>query len=306
MAWAGSVRSLVKVRQFLRWAKPCSTGARPTARTRLASFWPGVSLWARVAAKPVTITGAVNVVVQAAEAEVGQRPEASGAQVGQNVVVAGGGVVVGAAGPGGGHPDQAAPLVGEGEELQAVLAVLAGVVLAVGFPGSALSVDQGALNQDGLPTLAGDRLQGTVQARGLCGEQGDHLVAPATDGGLGDVVAARHVGQALVVAKLVQDDYRDLPGRQDPSPGPDRLQMTPQQVGEVIDGARGQRQTALIDKRAGVLGAFFGSRHTIPTAAGGSPVTPARQRAAHVGSGLLRGPAPRWREHRARCRVPPA
>jgi hypothetical protein len=31
VAWAGSVRSLVRVRQLLRWAKPCSTGARPTA-----------------------------------------------------------------------------------------------------------------------------------------------------------------------------------------------------------------------------------------------------------------------------------
>ncbi|ANH89918.1 hypothetical protein A8713_01195 [Streptomyces sp. SAT1] len=46
--------------------------------------------------------GVQDVVVQAAEAEVGQRPEAGGAQVGQDVVVAGGGAVVGAAGPGGG------------------------------------------------------------------------------------------------------------------------------------------------------------------------------------------------------------
>ncbi|GAA3161233.1 hypothetical protein GCM10010451_06490 [Streptomyces virens] len=52
-----------------------------------------------------------------------------------------------------------------------------------------------------------------------------------------------------------------IPGRQDPPPGPDGLQMAPQQTGEVVDGARGQWQTALVDKRAGVL---FGSLHTVP------------------------------------------
>lgn len=41
--------------------------------------------------------GVADVVVQAAEAEVGQRPEAGGAQVSQDVVVAGGCVVVGVA-----------------------------------------------------------------------------------------------------------------------------------------------------------------------------------------------------------------
>ncbi|GHE13778.1 hypothetical protein GCM10010339_81900 [Streptomyces alanosinicus] len=46
----------------------------------------------------------------------------------------------------------------------------------------------------------------------------------------------------------------------------------------MVDGARGQRQTALVDKRAGVLGALFGIRHTIPTAAGGIPVTPVPSR----------------------------
>jgi hypothetical protein len=45
--------------------------------------------------------GVANVVVQATEAEVCQRPDTSGAQVSQDVVVAGGGDVVGAAGPGG-------------------------------------------------------------------------------------------------------------------------------------------------------------------------------------------------------------
>ncbi|PWJ05055.1 hypothetical protein DKG34_24940 [Streptomyces sp. NWU49] len=70
-----------------------------------------------------------------------------------------------------------------------------------------------------------------------------------------------------------QDDHRDLPGRQDPPPGPDRLQVAAQHVGEVVDGARGQRQAALVEKRAGVPGAFFGFRHTIPAAAGGNPIT---------------------------------
>lgn len=49
--------------------------------------------------------------------------------------------------------------------------------------------------------------------------------------------------------------------------------MGPEQLGEVVDGARGQRQTALVDKRAGVLGELFGIRHTIPTSTGGDPVT---------------------------------
>ncbi|KND41919.1 hypothetical protein IQ64_26490 [Streptomyces stelliscabiei] len=42
------------------------------------------------------------------------------------------------------------------------------------------------------------------------------------------------------------------------------LQMLPQQTGEVVDGARGQRQTALVDKRAGALGVLFGSLRTEP------------------------------------------
>ncbi|GAA1947703.1 hypothetical protein GCM10009837_87050 [Streptomyces durmitorensis] len=64
-------------------------------------------------------------------------PEVGGAQVGQDVVVAGGGVVVGAAGPGGRYPDQTALLVGRGEEVQAVAAVLAGTVPPVGHPRAA-------------------------------------------------------------------------------------------------------------------------------------------------------------------------
>ncbi len=145
--------------------------------------------------------------------------------------------------------------------MQAVVAVPAGVVFAVGLPRAALGGDEGAVNQDHLPTLPDDLLERAVQARGLCGEQSDRLVAPAPDGGLGDVVATGHVGQALVVAQYGQDDHRDLPGRQDPPPGPDSLQMAPQQTGEVVDGARGQWQTAPVDNRAGVL---FGSLHTVP------------------------------------------
>lgn len=86
--------------------------------------------------------GVEDVVVQATESEVRQRPEAGGAQVGQDVVVAGGGVVVGAAGPGGGYPDQTALLVGQREEVQAMAAVLAGVVPPVSLAGAASSADE--------------------------------------------------------------------------------------------------------------------------------------------------------------------
>jgi len=78
VARAGLVRSLVRIRQFLRWAKLCSTGARPTARTRLASFCPGSACgcgWGRSWCNHRV----EEVVVQAAEAEVGQRAEAGGA-----------------------------------------------------------------------------------------------------------------------------------------------------------------------------------------------------------------------------------
>ncbi|MFF6787064.1 hypothetical protein [Streptomyces sp. NPDC012510] len=92
-----------------------------------------------------------------------------------------------------------------------------------------------------IAALPGDLLQGAVQPRRLRGEQTDQLVAPAADGGLGHVVAAGHVGQALVVTEHGQDNHRDLPGRQDPPPGPDHFQVTSQQTGEVADGARGQR-----------------------------------------------------------------
>lgn len=61
----------------------------------MASFCPGGELVGAGGGEAGDDHGVANVVVQAAEAEVGQRPEAGGAQVGQDVVVAGGGVVVG-------------------------------------------------------------------------------------------------------------------------------------------------------------------------------------------------------------------
>lgn len=67
--------------------------------------------------------GGAYVVVQATEAEVCEGSEADGAQVRQGMVVAGGSDVVGAAGPGCGYPDQVASLVGQGEEVQAVMVV---------------------------------------------------------------------------------------------------------------------------------------------------------------------------------------
>ena len=85
--------------------------------------------------------------------------------------------------------------------------------------------DEGAVNQDDFPALPGDLLQGSVQARRLGGEQFDEFVAPAADGGLGHVIAACHVGQALVMPQYAQNDHRDSPQPQDPPPGPDRLQV---------------------------------------------------------------------------------
>lgn len=116
-------------------------------------------------------------------------------------------------GPGGGYPDHAAAFVGQGEEVQAVMVVFAGVVPPVGLAGATLGGDEGAVDRDHLPACLSDPLQGAVQARCLGCEQGDQLVAPAADGGFGHVVAAGHVGQALVVAQHGQDDHRDPAGR---------------------------------------------------------------------------------------------
>ncbi|MFD7316370.1 hypothetical protein ACFV9Z_20905 [Streptomyces sp. NPDC059883] len=86
----------------------------------------------------------------------------------------------------------------------------------------------------------------------LGGEQSDQLVPPSADGGLGHVVAIGHVGQALVVRCTARTiDHPDPSRRQEAPPGHHRLQMAPQQIGELVDGARGKRQTALTGKRAG-------------------------------------------------------
>ncbi|MFJ8195243.1 hypothetical protein ACIQ8D_36740 [Streptomyces sp. NPDC096094] len=95
-----------------------------------------------------------------------------------------------------------------------MMVVLARVVPPVGLPGAALGGDEGAIDQDHLPTLPGDLLQGAVQPRRLRGEQADQLVAPATNGGLGHVVAADPVGQSLVVTQHAQDNHRDSSERQ--------------------------------------------------------------------------------------------
>ncbi|MET9519448.1 hypothetical protein [Streptomyces sp. NPDC002994] len=79
--------------------------------------------------------------------------------------------------------------------------------------GAALRGDEGAVGQDDLAAAPRDLLEGAVQARDLRGEQTDDLVPPAADGGGGDVVAAGHVGHALVVQQHGQDDHPDLPGR---------------------------------------------------------------------------------------------
>ncbi|MCG0283960.1 hypothetical protein [Streptomyces sp. PSAA01] len=62
----------------------------------------------------MTTTGSSPAFGQAEEAQVGQGAEAGSTQVGQDVVAAGGCDVMGAAGPGGRYPHQAAPLIGQG------------------------------------------------------------------------------------------------------------------------------------------------------------------------------------------------
>ncbi|MDN3271962.1 hypothetical protein QWJ22_31775 [Streptomyces sp. MA15] len=58
------------------------------------------------------------------------------------------------------------------------------------------------------------------------------------------------------------DDFTRMPGFADLERG--FTAYGPQQTGEVADGVRGQRQTALVDKRTGVLGVLFGSLHAVP------------------------------------------
>jgi hypothetical protein len=119
----------------------------------------------------------------------GQRPESGLAQPGGDLVVPGSGDLRGAARPGRGDPDQVAPLVGQGEEEQAVDLVFPAAVRAVVLPGASVGAHQGAVDRDDLAAGSGDLLQGTVQARGAGGEQLDDFQQPAADGGGGgDVV----------------------------------------------------------------------------------------------------------------------
>lgn len=76
----------------------------------------------------------VGVVVQADEAEVGQGPETSLAQMAGDLVVAGRGDLAGPAGLGRGDPDQVALLVGQCEKQQAMGFVLAGEVFRLSAP----------------------------------------------------------------------------------------------------------------------------------------------------------------------------
>jgi hypothetical protein len=130
----------------------------------LAVFWPGELVDAGVC-EAGDDHGTEYVVVQAPEAEIREGAETGGAQMGQDVVVAGGGDVVGAARPGGRYLDQPPVLVGQGEEVQAVAAVFAGVVPPVGLSGAALGGDEGAVDQDHFPAVLGDLLQGAGPAR---------------------------------------------------------------------------------------------------------------------------------------------
>ncbi|MEV3949966.1 hypothetical protein AB0K57_20275 [Streptomyces halstedii] len=64
-----------------------------------------------------------------------------------------------------------------------------------------MGADQGAVQEDHDPATAGDLLQCAVQAWGAGGQQLDDFFHPASDGGLADLVAVGHVGQALVVTE---------------------------------------------------------------------------------------------------------
>ncbi|WP_309505400.1 hypothetical protein [Streptomyces phytophilus] len=121
--------------------------------------------------------------------------------------------------------------------MQAVMVVFAGVVSPLGLSGAALGGDEvPSIKTTSPPCLA--TFFRVRSRRGVCAASraisssrqrrtvdSDTLFPPC------------HVGQALIVAQHGQDDHRDLPGRQDPPPGPDHFQVTSQQIGEVVDGA---------------------------------------------------------------------
>ncbi|WP_239009965.1 hypothetical protein [Streptomyces sp. 769] len=79
-------------------------------------------------------------------------------------------------------------------------------------------------------------------------EQGYQFVAPAAHGGVADLVAAGHVGDALVVAEYGEHDDDDPSGCQTPPAGADLLQVAAQQIGAVFVGFPGH-----VDREAGDL-----------------------------------------------------
>ncbi|GHE09048.1 hypothetical protein GCM10010339_60080 [Streptomyces alanosinicus] len=80
-------------------------------------------------------------------------------------------------------------------------------------PGAAPGVDEGDVDQDDMVALSDDFPQRPVQAWGPHGEQFDHLHHPAAHRGRGAAVAARHVGEQLVMTENGEDDRGDPPGR---------------------------------------------------------------------------------------------
>src|SRR5690242_13794459 len=67
----------------------------------------------------------------------------------------------------GGYPGHPASLVGQGQDVQAVTVVFAGIVRAVRGAGAALGGDEGAVDQNDLAAPLGDLFQGTVVAEML-------------------------------------------------------------------------------------------------------------------------------------------
>lgn len=118
----------MRARQFFGWANPPLDGRASGGQNPVRRLLSGGEL--AVAGGLETghddqVIGVVGL-VHAEEAQVGERAEAGRLEMFDEMVVMGGRGVVGAAGPRGGDPDQAAPLVGQGEAVQAVTVVLAG------------------------------------------------------------------------------------------------------------------------------------------------------------------------------------
>ncbi|KUN76561.1 hypothetical protein AQJ64_36915 [Streptomyces griseoruber] len=146
-------------------------------------------------------------------------------------------------------------LVGQREKQQAMGFVLAGEVLPAVRPGATARTDEGAVQQDHDSAAACDLLQRPVQSRGSHSQEFDRLLHPATHGGGGDVVAAGHVGQALVVAEYGEhDNHLGARGELAP-PGAQLVASAAYQAGDEIDGLLRQRETDLVDN---ILRAFGG------------------------------------------------